>query len=230
MKYVIGLLTLGLALNANASEVPLEEQMKLLDSPVNQLPAGVTVDSEKYYSVQSRYVPLRNRSEIDLNASQLLNGNGFLNTSQFGAAYRFHFNDNWNLSAHAAWMNNARSAAGDRLFSQEDILPDAAYLKNRYDLLLTRNLFYGKFRLTMDQVFYFDQFISLGGGYVNLDRNSSPEAVADIGFGFWMGRTGALRVGMKNYVYREQRRITASIVHDMNAYLELGLLLGKGSL
>ncbi len=216
---------------STSARASLEDEMKALDTPENRAPGAMSsgADAEKFYSVQSRYVSLHNRSEIDLSASQLLNGNGFLVTRQFGAGYRFHLGDHWNLGVQAAWATSNRSSAGERLYTQDGLIPDAAYIKSRYDAALTYNLFYGKFRVSMDQVFYFDQYVSLGGGMINLDRGSSAEGLADVGFAFWLGRSGALRLGMKNYFYNEKRRLSSGFVHDMNGYLEIGILLGKGN-
>ena len=53
----------GIALAADApTQNSLDDQLKSLDLPSNQAPAGVT--EERLYSVQSRYFPLAMKSEV----------------------------------------------------------------------------------------------------------------------------------------------------------------------
>jgi hypothetical protein len=90
-------------------------------------------------------------------------------------------------------------------------------------------VFYGKFRVSMDQVFYFDQYVALGAGSVGLNTGRQTAAVGDVGFVLWLGRKGSIRFGVKDYFYNEQRRLSSSRVHDLVGHIDAGFLFGGSS-
>ena len=121
---------------------------------------------------------------------------------------------------------NEFSSSGDTLLKRDDILPDKDFLKFQADAAMEFNLFYGKFRFSMDQVFYFDQYVAFGLGMAELRRGSTPLITTDIGFVFWMGSNGSLRLGLKNDVYEEQHLDgSSSLNHNMITHLSVGYLL-----
>jgi len=205
----------------------LESQLEALSLPENQSP--VPVSQEKLYSVQSRYAPLKGRHEIEFGYAKNLTPPSYISSDQVDFTYRYHLSDRWDLSVGGSYVFNALTDAGQNLANIEGMVPDAAYVKYRADFLATYNLFYGKFRVSMDKVFYFDQYLSLGPGYVVTDLGHSAAAVGDLGLALWLGKTGSIRFGLRDYYFHEVRHLSASNVQDVVFHVDLGLLLGGAS-
>jgi outer membrane beta-barrel protein len=224
-------LVTGLSFTARAEDTPaattqkssesLENQLKSLDA-TNQAPASVS--TEKLYSVQSRYTPLRHVSEITFGGAKNMTGDSFLDTNQIEVGYRFHFNDRWAVGLSYAWVDNEFKSDADNLKATSGAIPDVPYAITRQDLLVEYNAFYGKFRWTADSVSYFDQYWALGPGMVQMNTGNSTAAVADAGFAIWMGQWGSARLGLKDYYYSEQYRSGATMTSNLHAHLDVGYL------
>lgn len=233
MKKLLVLASIVFAYSATAStepsssagdSTPLESQLQGLELPGNQAPFGVT--GEKLYSVQNRFSSLKYRSEAYLGTAYNFMGNGYMTMTQADLGYRFHFSDRWSLGVQGSYAFNSLNKSGDLLLKEQGLLPDAAYVKSRASLLLGYNTFYGKLRFSMDSVTYFDQYVAVGPGVVNLDTGKANSFVADVGFVFWMKKMGSLRIGLQNEIYRESRGAATGTVYDMLGHLDLGLLFG----
>lgn len=212
---------------ASAATESLEQQLKGMNAPSSALPPSAS--AEKLYAVQTRESSLSNRHELLLGAGKSLFGQEFIVSSQFGAGYRYHLNDRFDLGVSGMYVSNGLSASAQRLIIEDRVYPDVAYSKWQADATVGLNTFYGKFRLTADNVMYFDQYVALGGGMVGLSTGSRPAAVADIGFAFWMGRSLSLRMGFKDTVYNEQRRLSRSWEQNFQFHIDAGILLGGSS-
>lgn len=207
----------------------LSDELSRLSASPNVAPVSTQqVDPEKLYSIQDRYVALSSRSEISILASNHFSSEDFISSQDLGATYRFHLNNRWSLALSGAVTFNRLTDAGERLMTNEGILPDSTYTRYRGDLLVTFNTLYGKFRLSMDEVLYFDQYISLGGGVVRQQFGTQPAGVADVGLAFWLGKSGSFRMGLKDQIHYEQRRLSSSVVHDFLGYISVGYLFGGG--
>jgi outer membrane beta-barrel protein len=188
-----------------------------------------SVSTEKLYSFQTRYAPLTSRSEFTFTGGRNFTGDSFLATNQLGLGYRFHFSDRFSAGVEGSFVFNKLTESADRLYESQRVLPDVAYVRQRADLTLAYNLFYGKIRPGIDSNVYFDQYIALGAGGVKLDSGTKPELVADIGFAFWLGKTGSLRLGFKDYYFQETRRLSQGYTHNITGYVGVGILLGGSS-
>lgn len=207
-----------------ASAPSLEDQLQTLNLPANQAPAGIS--SEKLYSVQSRFNPLARKVEFSVSTGQDFTNSAFLSSQQMGGSLRFHFNDRWSLGVSGARVFNSFTRTANQLISQDGIVPDVAFARTRMDASLAFNTIYGKFRLTLDRVFYLDQYIALGAGIASLDRGPATMGTLDLGFAFWMGRSGVLRLGMKDHFYREQRALATVMTQHWVGHVDLGWMLG----
>ena len=78
------------------------------------------------------------------------------------------------------------------------------YVKSRFDVTARYLLFYGKFRLNMDTVLYFDHFVSLGPALIGLNTGNSPGLVADTGLAFWFGKNWNALFGVKSYFFQKR--------------------------
>ncbi len=235
---VVGLLLLCPVLNAAeapASEAApvsksLEDQLSDLGTPGNEAPVGLT--SEQLYAVQNRFSSLRHRSELTIGGGNNFSTNSFLLSQSLDSTYRFYLSDRWYLGLSGSVVFNRFTDGGQWLIDEVRRAPDVAVTKFRTDLQLGYNLFYGKFRLTMDRVFYFDQYVALGPGLLMFDKTRNPAAgnraslVADVGFAFWFGRNLSFRLGVKDYFFHEQRSLTSGWVNNFSGYLQAGYVFG----
>lgn len=208
--------------DAGQTAVPsLEEQLKSLDS-ANQAPTTVT--NEKLYAVQTRYLPLKNKSEFSMGGALNHTPSSFLRTQQLHVGYRFHFSDRWSLGLAHAWVNNKLKADLETLKSKEGIVPLVPYAISRSDLMLEYHVFYGKFRWSAERVSYFDFYLGLGPGMVEQNTGTVGAGVGDLGFAFWLGRRGSARVGLKDYVYNETYPSGNVLTQNLHSHLDLGYL------
>ncbi len=229
MTWILKVTVLALAIvpgAVRAEDETLESRLNELELPSNVAPSGVT--QEKLYSVQSRYSSLKKRSEVTIGYAKNFTGSSFLDMTQVEGAYRFHFNDRWNAALSGAYGFNSLTSGGKRLLAEDGILPDAPFVKSRFDALVGYNLFYGKFRLSMDKVLYFDQYVAFGPGYITTQYASSPAAVLDVGFVFWMGRNFSFRFGVKNDFFKEESLRETKTAHHALGHLSVGYAFGSG--
>jgi len=202
----------------------LEDELRSLSLPSNQAPSGVS--SEQLYAVQTRLAPLENRSEITITGAKNFTVDSFLVSQQVDAGYRYYLSSRWFVGASGSYVFNSLSGSGERLMNENKRLPDVAYTKYRADILAGYNLFYGKFRLTLDQVFYFDQYVAVGPGVVVQDLGTHPALVADVGFVFWFGRNFSFRVGAKDYLFHEDRRLSNGLANNVLGHVDFGYVFG----
>jgi outer membrane beta-barrel protein len=217
----------GLFDGAVWAEAPLsglENELDGLVLPSNLAPAGVS--RERLYAVQSRHNPLRGRWGVAAGAAANLSGNSFLISRQVDAELRYHLSDRWSLRLGGAYAFNSLTADSRRLVEAEGVLPDAAYPRNRAQLLGSFNLFYGKFRLRMDRVLYFDQYVAAGPGLVTNQFGTTGAGVAEIGLSFWTGNNVDVRVGLRSFVFRERRLKSESLEQHLLGQLSIGYTWG----
>lgn len=228
MKSVLALVFLFMITGAGAAEeakTSLDQQLEQLQMPSNQLPG--TASQDKLYSVQLRYVPIVRAHEISLMGSRDFNADGHLDANQVGLDYRYHFNDKWAIKFNYTRGFNELNKSGRLLLEANKLVPDSDYFISKADVGAEYNLFYGKFRLGSDKVFYFDQYVGLTAGMIELRRGTQPVAGVDTGFAFWLGKSGSLRLGLHNNFYQETDGLgQKALTRNMMGYLSLGLLLG----
>lgn len=211
----------SLALMA-AEEVNLEERLSALQLPENAIPIqGI---EEKFYAVQTRYVPLQGRFEFSLGGAKDFNTGGYTSSQQFDIGLNYYLTDRWFLSSGASFVANRFTDSAVYLLEKEGLIPDISVPTQRYDLQAGYHLFYGKFRVSMDTVFYFDQYVSLGTGYVVADAGDSFSLVGDIGLALWLGKRFSVRFGLEDFFYNEKRRLSTAYVHHLLGHASVGYL------
>lgn len=181
--------------------------------------------AERLYAVHSRHNDVTHRVELGLGGGYMINSDDYIRSRQIDLNVRYYWSPRWFTSVSGAYASNVMSTAGERLYEHFSIIPDAAYVKYRAEIQMGYNLFYGKFRMTSDRIFYFDQYIAVGPGIVNLNTGTPVSGTADIGIAGWMGDSFSLRLGIKNYVYYQTRQLSEGMTTDMVGYLQMGCLL-----
>lgn len=198
------------------------EELDALKVETNQLPP--TVEKEKLYAVQTRFNPLENHLEFTMGGAKNFTPDSMTSSSQVDLALRYHLTDRWSVSLGGAYVFNALTPAGRNVLETSDKVVDVGYPKYRGELLATYNTFYGKLRFSLDSVVYFDQYLSIGPGYVQLQTGGSYAVVGDAGFAFWMGKNFSTRLGLKDYFFEEKRVLTSNWVQHLIGHVDVGYL------
>lgn len=207
-----------LALGATRS---LETELKQLEVK-DAVPSSRLV--ERIYAVQSRMTPLKFRPEVGLAMAQNFGGSGFLDSSQWSVEGQFHFNDRFAMAAGYSYVTNDFSNSAKNFEERSGILPDVDYVKSRWEARAIYNLFYGKFRFTRNQSMSFDQYLGIGVAQNELRSGTSTGPIGEFGFAFWFGQHISMRLGAKDYYYREDRTLSQGNVHNVHGYLQTGYL------
>ncbi len=207
--------------------VPLEEKLRQLHIPDDEI--SPTLSEEQLQIVNTRYSSLINRHEVTLRGAHNFTSEGHLRVRQAALSYRYHLNDRWSFGLRYVRHSNKLSKDGDFLLSQQKIVPDTDYALNAQELFASYNTIYGKLRWSERRVVYFDQYISLGGGQIELASDRTQHAFVDLGFVFWPSRWGSLRVGIKNEMYEQIKRSGENFRYNAVGYLEFGYLFGMGN-
>ncbi|MFT6630173.1 MAG: outer membrane beta-barrel protein [Bacteriovoracaceae bacterium] len=226
MKKILGISIVLVSLSGFATS-DLEKKLDSLNIPSDKVTP--LVSEENLISVNSRYSSLNKRNEITLIGANNFNADSHMDTKQIGATYRFHINSRWSVGARYTEYQNKLSAAGDKLFEKQNLLPDSDFAVKSTDGFINFNTVYGKLRLTSNTIVYFDQYVSLGYGKVALSQGEAQMYTADLGFAFWLGKHASSRIGVKNELYEQHKLNGADNVHNAMGYIEIGYLFGEGA-
>lgn len=202
----------------------MEEQLDSLALPSNQAPANVS--TERLYSVQTRYAPLQKRYELGIIGGYNMTNADFVDSKSVGANVRYHFNDKHSFGISYMQFENKLDKTGQDLLERQSLLPDVDYISSVAEANYGYNLFYGKFRLGMSKVFYFDQYWNFGAGAVDLNSGIAPMINIEGGLAFWMGKRGSIRLGFKNLIFEESNLTGNRINHDLLSTLSINILFG----
>lgn len=225
MKFLlIALIVSGAAF---AAEDAMVKNLEALSIPDNQI--SPTISKTKLFVLNERYSSLSNRHEVTLMGGNNFSADSHLIQRQGGLTYRYHINPKWSLGLRHTEYDTRLSSAGQRLLDESAILPDTDYAKDSNEVFGNYNLFYGKMRMSQKTVIYFDQYVALGAGKINLASGSTNLAVADLGVAFWIGKQMSARIGLRNEFYKQETRAGNKNVYNADGYLEFGYLFGEGS-
>ncbi|PIP93747.1 MAG: hypothetical protein COW00_07635 [Bdellovibrio sp. CG12_big_fil_rev_8_21_14_0_65_39_13] len=224
-KILLALFVLSSSVMAQEA-TELEKKLDALNIPDDKVTPVLSED--KLYVVNTRYSSLVNRHELTLQGANNFTADSHLSTNQAAASYRYHINSKWSLGLRYTRYSNELTAAGKKLFEDKQILPDTDFAKNGQEAYVSYNTIYGKLRWSQDTVVYFDQYVALGGGKVELASGKKNMAFADLGLAFWLGKHMSTRVGFKNEFYKQSQRNGDRSIHNGMGYLEIGYLFGSG--
>lgn len=236
LAIALPILPLGTGAMAQSADVkasqPLAATKSTLSQDMEDLASGDKISGgrERMYIVQDRGVGLDGRFEVSVGAAKNFNSNIYLDSTENSLLLTYHFTDRWYTSAYGSYVYNELTKSGQDAWDDDGIYPNAAFIKRRYDATVGFNLIYGKARVTQDTMFYFDQYIALGGGMVEqsdgAETTRTPAGVADVGFALWFGKRLSLRIGVKDHYFEERRPLDTSRVHHVLGYSTIGFMLG----
>ncbi len=181
--------------------------------------------SEKYIAVRSRDVPLGGRFEFMLNGGKVVQGDGFLDTSEAGGAISYHFTDRWSFEIAKSQVQNKFTKAANDLEAASGFLPFVDYAKSHSEAKIVLRGLYGKFRITRNQALLFDQYLSLGPSQHQLNSGDVSGLTGELGLAFWPADHLSFRMGLKDHYYKEGVGDLAADAHHTQVYASLGYLL-----
>jgi outer membrane beta-barrel protein len=204
----------------------LEGKLDDLRIPDNKVTPVLSRD--QLYIVNTRYSSLRNRHEVTLLGSHNFTADSHLDTKHAGATYRYHLNSDWNFGLRYNRYTNKLTSAGSTLFENEQLLPDTDFALESQEIFATYNTIYGKLRWSKDTVVYFDQYISVGAGSIELASGRTNHGLVDLGLAFWIGKHASVRVGLRNEFFNQTQFVGDRFRINSMGYLEIGYIFGTG--
>lgn len=230
MKYLL-LLSLLFASSTFANDEAKTERAldkKLDDLLIPDDKVTPVLSQDKFYVVNTRYSSLINRHEFTLQGAHNFTADSHLDVKQAALSYRYHLNSKWSFGLRYNRYTNELTSAGQKLLDDKQIVPDQDFAYNSQEIFATYNTIYGKLRWSADTVVYFDQYISLGAGQIELASGKTNHGMLDLGLAFWLGKNASMRVGLKNEFYNQQQLSGERFMHNAMGYLEIGYLFGEG--
>jgi len=147
----------------------------------------------------------------------------FDSTYALGAAYTYHMTEDFAVEASALWTRIA-SSGGPELERAFTLLGE----KNRRSLLFDADLVWdpahGKLRLG-GAIQHFDLYFAAGAGVVDSVLSSDIAGNGGLGLKFFIGRAMAIRLDLRDHVYRQQLLARKELVNDVTAMIGIGVFL-----
>jgi outer membrane beta-barrel protein len=166
-----------------------------------------------------------NRHELTLRGgyyvSDLLDG-----TYVVGGAYAYHMTEDLAIEASGAYTRLA-SAAGSELERTFVLLQNKSRRALLFDADLIWTPAHGKMRVG-GSIVHFDPYLAAGGGVVDSVLASDIAGNAGFGLRFFVGRAVAIRLDVRDHIYRQQLLARKVLVNDLTSMLGVSLYLPLG--
>jgi len=225
-KIIVGLALLS-SFGLMAKEANLENKLDDLRIPNDQVSSVISQD--QLFAINMRYSSLVNRHELSVAGGNNFTPDSHLTTRQLSGSYRYHLNSTWSFGLRYQKIYNELSSAGEKLFDDKSIVPDSDYALSSLEGFANLHTFYGKMRINSSNVIYFDNYITLGVGQIELAESTERLFTADVGFAFWLGKHMSTRIGMRNELYSQNQITGRRNIHNAIGYVEVGFLFGEGN-
>jgi outer membrane beta-barrel protein len=176
----------------------------------------------KRRDVRERLFQQTNRHEITVQGgyyvSDIFDGNFVV-----GGAYAYHMTEDFAVEASGAYTRIA-SNGGPELERTFALLGE----KDRTELLFDADLVWdpahGKLRLG-GAIQHFDIYLAAGAGVVDSVLSSDIAGNAALGLKFYFGRMIALRIDLRDHVYRQQLLARKEWVNDVTTTIGISVFL-----
>jgi outer membrane beta-barrel protein len=166
-----------------------------------------------------------NRHELMLQAGYYVS-DLFDGTYVFGAAYAYHMTEDLAVEAAGSYTRIESSAGAEleRIFS---VLGKSS----RRELLFSADLIWvpahGKLRIG-GSIDHFDLYLAGGAGVIDSALSSDLAGNGGFGLKFFLGRAVAVRIDVRDYIYRQQLLSQKVFVNDLTTTLGVSLYLPVG--
>jgi outer membrane beta-barrel protein len=163
-------------------------------------------------SAKERLVQKTNRHEIGVRAGQYVS-DIFDSTYVLGALYAYHLTEDFAVEASGSYTR-ITSQGGPELERIFSVLGG----QQRKSLLFFSNLVWSPLHAKMQtgsSIVHFDVQVTAGAGVVDSALSSGIAGNGGVGFMFMLGRAVALRIDVRDYVYRQELLTRRLIVNDL---------------
>jgi outer membrane beta-barrel protein len=173
-------------------------------------------------SVKERLVQKTNRHELGIRGGQYVS-DLFDATSVIGAFYTYHLTEDFAVEASGA-LTRVTSTGEPELERVFSVLGDP----DRRAMLFFANLEWAPLHAKMQaggSLVHFDVYLTGGAGVVDSVLSSGVAGDGGLGFMVFLGRAAALRLEVRDHLYRQQLLTRKLLVNDVAATVGLSVLL-----
>ena len=150
----------------------------------------------------------------------------FDGTYTFGGAYTYHMTEDLAVEASGSYTRIS-SSGGPELERTFSVLQNKPRRQLGFDADLVWVPAHAKMRLG-GSITHLDLYLALGGGVVDSVLSSDLAGNGGLGLKFFIGRAFAIRVDVRDHVFREQLLAQKEIVNDLTVTLGFSLFLPMG--
>ena len=140
-----------------------------------------------------------------------------------GGAYAYHMTEDFAVEASGAWTH-LTSAGGPELERTFSLLAGKSRRELLFDADLVWDPAHGKLRLG-GSIRHFDVYVAAGAGVVDSVLSSDIAGNGGLGLKFFLGRAMAVRIDVRDHVYRQQLLTRKEWVNDVTTMLGFSLFL-----
>lgn len=181
------------------------------------------------YIVQDRIVSRRHRFEISPEYSNVLGGDAYNQTTQYGININYHINPRWSVGVKSTHMINSLKPEAESLITDTSILgkayiPDVDYPISQNIALISWYPIYGKMNVLDKGVAHFDLYFLAGSGDIELKSGRTQTTTAGTGLGLWLSQhlTTRFEVRYQTYTaknYRGEQKMDLTVGSMQMGYL-----------
>jgi outer membrane beta-barrel protein len=179
----------------------------------------------KMRTTRDRLFQQTNRHELTIQGGYYVS-DLFDGTYTYGGAYTYHMTEDLAVEASASYTRIS-SAGGPELERTFSVLQNKSRRQLGFDADLIWVPAHAKMRLG-GSLTHLDLYLSLGGGVVDSVLSSDLAGNGGMGLKFFMGHAFAIRVDVRDHVFREQLLADKELVNDLTATLGFSLYLPMG--
>lgn len=212
----------GAAAAAAGSSAASEAAVEDADACIDENVKADLFAKRKRRDVRDRLFQQTNRHELTAlggyYASDLFDG-----TYVVGGAYAYHMTEDFAIEAHAA-LTHIASSAGTELEQRYVVLGTKSRREILYHADLVWDPAHGKLRIG-GAIRHFDLYFAAGAGVIDSVLSNDIAGNAAVGLKFFLGRAMAIRIDVRNYVYRQQLLARKEWVNDVTSTIGLSVFL-----
>jgi outer membrane beta-barrel protein len=179
----------------------------------------------KMRTTRDRLFQQTNRHEITLQGGYYVS-DIFDGTYTFGGAYSYHMTEDLAVEASAGYTK-ITSGGGPELERTFMVLQGRPRRALSFDADLVYVPAHAKMRIG-GSIQHFDLYVAAGAGVVDSVLSSDLAGNGGFGLKFFFGRAVAVRVDVRDHVYRQQLLSRKLIVNDLTTTLGISLFLPIG--
>ena len=176
----------------------------------------------KRRDVRDRLFQQTNRHEITVQGGYYVS-DLFDGTYVLGGAYAYHMTEDFAVEATGAWTRIS-SSGGPELERTFSLLGNKPRRELLFDADLVWDPAHGKLRLG-GSIRHFDLYVAAGAGVVDSVLSSDIAGNAGFGLKFFLGRAIAVRIDVRDHVYRQQLLARKEWVNDVTSMIGVSVFL-----